>query len=168
MKARINNEITKSFVTLITEDGKNIGEVPIRKALDMARDSNMDLVEVGQNNNKSICKIMNFGKWRFEALKKQKKNKSVKTCIKEIKIRPNIGDNDLDYRAKHIDEFLKGGNKVKLEVIFRGREIQHMRKNGEEILNKLLDKISSSYKFDGNLKINEKSIMVVLMNNDNN
>lgn len=166
MKARINNEIFKSFITLIDEEGKSIGEVPIQQALSSARELNLDLVEVGQSNNKSICKIMDFGKWKYEQLKKQKKNKSVKTCIKEIKIRPNIGSNDLVYRAKHIDDFLKEGNKVKVEVVFRGRELNHMRKNGEDILNKLLDRISSSYKFDGDLKMNDKSIVVILMNNE--
>ena len=159
----INKEIKSSIVLLIDENGKNIGKVGINDALTLAKSVGLDLVEI---NNSScelpVCRIMNFGKWRYEQSKKIKKNTQQKQQIKEIKFRPNTSDNDLIYRAKHADKFLSVGYKVKLTVRFRGREHNHMYKTGKILLEKFLELVKEKYVFDNNTKVEGSCIVLLL------
>jgi translation initiation factor IF-3 len=142
-----------------------MGIVSIREALARAKEEGLDLVEVGKHDaNTSICKIADYGKMKYEKSKKVKKSKqnSKKQVIKEIKFRPNTGDNDLVYRAKQAEEFLKDNNKVKLLVRFRGREVEHIGNTGKTILEKFLKMITVNFKIDENMRMEGKSICILI------
>ena len=124
---RVNEQIRVREVRLIDDEGEQKGIVPTIEALRMARDLDLDLVEVSPNANPPVCKILNFGKYKFEQEKKlrdSKKNQKV-LKLKEIRMQPKIGSGDLDTKAKHVQEFLNEGSKVKVTIRFRGRELAH-------------------------------------------
>ncbi len=126
---RINEQIRVREVRLIDEDGEK-SEVKIistREALELAKERNLDLVEVSPNANPPVCKILDYGKYRYEQekrLRDSRKNQKV-LKIKEIRMQPKIGAGDLDTKAKHVQEFLDEGDKVKVTIRFRGRELAH-------------------------------------------
>ena len=126
---RINEQIRVREVRLIDDEGEK-SEVKIistREALDLAKERNLDLVAVSPNANPPVCKILDFGKYRYEQEKRlrdsRKNQKALK--IKEIRMQPKIGSGDLDTKAKHVQEFLDEGDKVKVTIRFRGRELAH-------------------------------------------
>ena len=124
---RINEQIRVREIRLIDDKGEQKGIVPIIEALKMARERDLDLVEVSPTANPPVCKILDFGKYRFEQekrLRDSKKNQKV-LKLKEIRMQPKIGPGDLDTKAKHVQEFLDEGNKVKVTIRFRGRELAH-------------------------------------------
>ena len=118
---RINTQIRVREVRLIDSDGGQKGIVPTIDALAMARDQNLDLVEVAPTANPPVCKILDYGKYRFEMEKKLRDSKKKQ----EIRMQPKIGSGDLDFKSKHIQDFLNEGNKVKVTVRFKGRELAH-------------------------------------------
>ena len=133
-------------VRLIDEEGNQKGIVPTLEALKLARDSDLDLVEVSPNANPPVCKILDYGKYRFEQEKKlrdSKKNQKV-LKMKEIRMQPKIGSGDLDTKSKHIQEFLNDGCKVKVTIRFRGRELAHTEL-GFDVLNEVLKRLTSAY-----------------------
>jgi translation initiation factor IF-3 len=115
-----------------------VGILPLEEALNLARTSELDLVEVASNADPPVCRIMDYGKYRYEQTKKEKlaKKHQQATRIKEIRLRPNIEDHDLEVKGKHVREFLEHGFKVKASVAFKGREHAH-REFGQEVLGKL-------------------------------
>lgn len=124
---RVNEQIRVREVRLIDDEGEQKGIVPTIEALRMAKERDLDLVEVSPNANPPVCKILNFGKYKFEQEKKlrdSKKNQKV-LKLKEIRMQPKIGSGDLDTKAKHVQEFLNAGDKVKVTIRFRGRELAH-------------------------------------------
>ena len=124
---RVNEQIRVREIRLIDDEGEQKGIVPTLEALKMARDRDLDLVEVSPNANPPVGKILDFGKYRFEQEKKlrdSKKNQKV-LKLKEIRMQPKIGSGDLDTKAKHVQEFLDEGDKVKVTIRFRGRELAH-------------------------------------------
>ncbi|MBQ7969816.1 MAG: translation initiation factor IF-3 [Treponema sp.] len=143
---RINDKIRVREVRLIDEEGNQKGIVPTLEALKLARDSDLDLVEVSPNANPPVCKILDYGKYRFEQEKKlrdSKKNQKV-LKMKEIRMQPKIGSGDLDTKSKHIQEFLNDGCKVKVTIRFRGRELAHTEL-GFDVLNEVLKRLTSAY-----------------------
>ena len=148
---RINEQIRVREVRLIDGEGEK-SEVKIistRDALELAKERNLDLVEVSPNANPPVCKILDFGKYRFEQEKKlrdSKKNQKV-LKLKEIRMQPKIGSGDLDTKARHIQEFLDEGDKVKVTIRFRGRELAHTEL-GFEVLNEVLKRLTSAYNVD--------------------
>ena len=143
---RINDKIRVREVRLIDEEGNQKGIVPTLEALKLARDSDLDLVEVSPNANPPVCKILDYGKYRFEQEKKlrdAKKNQKV-LKLKEIRMQPKIGSGDLDTKSKHIQEFLNDGCKVKVTIRFRGRELAHTEL-GFDVLNEVLKRLTSAY-----------------------
>ena len=165
MDENVNKNIRASEILLIDERGVNLGRVNFRYALNMAIDSNLDLVEVSSGSNGiPVCRIMDFGKWKYEQSKKIKKSRvnSQKQEIKELKFRPNTGDNDLEYRAKQVDQFLQRGCKVKLNVRFKGREQEHMFVTGKILLEKFLKLISIPYCLESSANIEGNSITVII------
>jgi translation initiation factor IF-3 len=143
---RINDKIRVREVRLIDEEGNQKGIVPTLEALKLARDSDLDLVEVSPNVNPPVCKILDYGKYRFEQEKKlrdSKKNQKV-LKMKEIRMQPKIGSGDLDTKSKHIQEFLNDGCKVKVTIRFRGRELAHTEL-GFDVLNEVLKRLTSAY-----------------------
>ena len=124
---RINEQIRVREIRLIDDKGEQKGIVPVLEALKMAKERELDLVEVSPTANPPVCKILDFGKYRFEQekrLRESKKNQKV-LKLKEVRMQPKIGPGDLDTKAKHVQEFLDEGNKVKVTIRFRGRELAH-------------------------------------------
>ncbi|MEE0887516.1 MAG: translation initiation factor IF-3 [Treponema sp.] len=143
---RINEMIRVREVRLIDEEGNQKGIVPTLEALKLAKEKDLDLVEVSPNANPPVCKILDFGKYRFEQEKKlreSKKNQKV-LKLKEIRMQPKIGPGDLDTKAKHVQEFLDEGDKVKVTIRFRGRELAHTEL-GYDVLNEVLKRLTSAY-----------------------
>ena len=143
---RINEQIRVREIRLIDDEGNQKGIVPTIDALRMARDEDLDLVEVSPNANPPVCKILDFGKYRFEMEKKlrdSKKNQKV-VKLKEHRMQPKIGPGDLDTKAKHVQEFLDEGNKVKITIRFRGRELAHTEL-GYGVLQEVLKRLTSAY-----------------------
>ena len=143
---RINERIRVREVRLIDDQGGQLGIIPTVDALRMARERDLDLVEVAPNANPPVCKILDFGRYRFEQEKKlrdsKKKQKVLK--LKEIRMQPKIGPGDLDTKAKHIQEFLDEGEKVKVTIRFRGRELAHTEL-GFDVLKEVLKRLTSAY-----------------------
>lgn len=141
VRARINAEIDCPEVRLINVDGEQAGVVSTSEAMSLAGESGLDLVEVSPTAEPPVCRIMDFGKYRYEQSKKQaeaKKKQSV-VEVKEIKLRPKTEKHDLDFKMKNIRKFLEQGNKVKVTLRFRGREIVYAGTLGAEVLKKIGD-----------------------------
>ena len=135
---RINHQISVPTVRLVKEDGEMVGVVSAREALQMAQEVGLDLVEISPNADPPVCKILDFGKYKYETQKRKnearKKQKVIE--VKEIKMRPGIDDHDYDVKMRSIHRFLDEGDKVKVTMRFRGREMVH-----QEIGMKVLDKV---------------------------
>lgn len=136
--ARINERIRVPQVRVIGEEGEQLGVLDIRDAIRAAREKGLDLVEVAATADPPVCRIIDFGKFQYEAKKKanEAKKKQVTITVKEVKFRPGTDDHDYDYRMKHAREWLDDGDKVKATIWFRGREMTH-RELGARILEKL-------------------------------
>jgi len=126
-RQRVNDEIRANEVRLISSDGEQLGVVPLREALNTAREQGLDLVEVAPNARPPVCKILDFGKFQYLQMKKQREaRKGQKTTeIKEIRLRPKTGDYHAGFKIKRARRFLNEGMKVKVRIQFRGREISH-------------------------------------------
>ncbi len=137
---RINEQIRVREVRLIDNEGNQKGIVPTRQALAMAREAEADLVEVAPQSKPPVCKILDYGKYKFDLEKKnreqKKKQKLVK--LKEVRMQPKIEKHDLAFKTKHVQEFLADGNKVKVTIRFRGREMAHTEL-GRVVLDKLVE-----------------------------
>ena len=128
---------------VIDENGEKKGVVSLNEALDMAFEKKLDLVMVSPNPEMPVCKIMNYGKYKFEQAKREKeaRKKQKSFEVKEIRITPNIDTHDFEFKAKNARKFLEDGNKVKITLKFRGREMNYI-KLGEEVLQKFIDDLS--------------------------
>jgi len=135
---RINDRIRVPEVRVVGEEGEQLGVMDVRDAIRAAREKGLDLVEVAPNADPPVCKIIDFGKFQYEAKKKanEAKKKQVTITVKEVKFRPGTDDHDYDYRMKHARAWLQDGDKVKATIWFRGREMTH-RELGARILAKL-------------------------------
>jgi translation initiation factor IF-3 len=135
-----NRQIRAKEVQLIGDKGEKIGVIAFEEALEKAEENNLDLVLVAPNSKPPVCKIMNYGKYKFEQAKKEKEaKKKQKTLeIKEIRVTPNIEEHDFGFKSKNARKFLEDGNKVKITVRFRGREVNNS-KAGETVLNKFIE-----------------------------
>ncbi len=143
---RVNEMIRVREVRLIDDEGNQKGIVSSLEALKLAKEKDLDLVEVSPNANPPVCKILDYGKYRFEQEKKlrdAKKNQKV-LKLKEIRMQPKIGSGDLDTKAKHVQEFLDEGDKVKVTIRFRGRELAHTEL-GYDVLKEVLKRLTSAY-----------------------
>ena len=129
-------------VRLIGADGAQIGVVPLQQAQDMAREKDLDLVEISPTANPPVCKVMDYGKYVFQQKKKQSeaKKKQKVIVVKEVQFRPRIDDHDFDFKKNNIVRFLQHGDKVKAIIRFRGREMTHMEL-GRAVLDRLLTEI---------------------------
>ena len=139
----INEQIRAKEVQVIDEDGEKLGKHTLNEALDMAFEKKLDLVMVSPNPEMPVCKIMNYGKYKFEQSKREKeaRKKQKSFEVKEIRITPNIDTHDFEFKAKNARKFLEDGNKVKITLKFRGREMNYI-KLGEEVLQKFIDDLS--------------------------
>ncbi|MBQ0017169.1 MAG: translation initiation factor IF-3 [Clostridiales bacterium] len=138
----MNEQIKASEVRLVGEDGEALGIMSLQEAKRLADEKDLDLVEISPNASPKVCKIMNYGKYKYEQVKREKeaKQKQKVAEIKTIRIGLNISEHDIDYRCKQALEFLKDGNKVKLNMMLRGRQNAYAD-NGIETLNGVAQKI---------------------------
>lgn len=140
---RINRQIRAHQVLVIDENGVQRGTMSVPEACRLAEESGLDLVEVSPNANPPVCKILDFGRYRYEMEKKSREAKKNQTVvkIKEIRMQPKIEKHDLETKSKAIAEFLQQGNKVKVSIRFRGRELAHPEL-GKVVLDKILDALT--------------------------
>lgn len=142
-QTRINRNIRAREVRLIDAEGEQVGIVSLAKALATAAEAGLDLVEISPNANPPVCKIMDYGRFKYEQTKKKQEAKKKQTTvqIKEIKVRPKTGDHDLETKIGHIRKFLAKKDKVKITVMFRGREIT-MANQGRDLLTRISETIA--------------------------
>jgi len=140
---RINERIRAQEVRVIDENGRNIGIKPISEALKIASEKGLDLVEIVPDANPPVAKIVDYSRFRYEQERKsrQERKKTKPGYLKEIRFRPNISSHDLEFKINHIREFLDKKYRVKITIMFMGREIEH-RDQGYELFNKIKEKIS--------------------------
>lgn len=140
VQTRVNERIRIREVRLIDEEGQQVGIIPTRDAMEMARSRGLDLVEVAPNAVPPVCRIMDYGKFRYEQSRKERESRRNQHVIelKEVRIRPKIDDHDLETKGRQAAKFLDAGDKVKMTVLFRGREMAHPD-IGKALLDQLAD-----------------------------
>tara|TARA_B100001559_G_scaffold85302_1_gene71028 strand:+ start:202 stop:747 length:546 start_codon:yes stop_codon:yes gene_type:complete len=160
---RSNNRINSPEVQVISSDGENLGIINTNKAISMAKDEGLDLIEIAPNANPPVCKIIDMGKYKYDAQKKanKAKKKQKKIELKEIKLRPVTETHDYNFKLKNALKFLSKGDKVKFTIRFKGREMQHSNL-GHELMNKIKEDIVSHGKVELNPKFDGKQIIMVI------
>ena len=163
MEHQINEEIRDKEVRLIGDDGEQLGILPIQQAQDIAVEKGMDLVKIAPQAKPPVCKIMDYGKFRFEQAKREKearKNQRV-VEIKEIRLTPNIDIGDLNTKVKNACRFLKDGDKVKVSVRFRGREVTHSSL-GQDLLHRFAELCSECSTVEKQPKLEGRQMIMFL------
>lgn len=163
MEHQINEEIRDKEVRLIGDDGEQLGILPIQQAQDIAVEKGMDLVKIAPQAKPPVCKIMDYGKFRFEQAKREKearKNQRV-VEIKEIRLTPNIDIGDLNTKVKNACRFLQDGNKVKVSVRFRGREVTHSSL-GQDLLHRFAELCSECSTVEKQPKLEGRQMLMFL------
>jgi len=137
--------------------------VPLRKALEIAEEKELDLVEIAPQANPPVCKIIDYGKFLYELQKKEKlaKKKQHVTVLKEIRLHPNTDTHDFNFKARHAVNFLESGNKVKASVIFKGRELAY-KEHGKELLERFIEKLSDVAVKENEIKFEGRTMHVIL------
>ena len=160
---RLNERIRVPNVRLIDENGGQVGIVPTSQALQMAREKGLDLMEVAATANPPVCKICDYGKFKYEKKKKEavaRKNQIV-VKVKEVQLRPNTDEHDLAYKIKNAHDFLEEGDKVKFTVLFRGREIAHTEP-GYKMCKEVIEKLADVGVLEMNPKLEGKKLMMIM------
>ena len=159
----INGQIKAKEVQLISDDGEKLGMLPIARALEIAEEKKLDLVLVSPNAQVPVCKIMNYGKYKFEQAKKEKEAKKKQKIqdTKELRITPNIEEHDFGFKAKNAKKFIEDGNKVKITVRFRGRELNNV-KMGENVLNDFAKELEDVAVVEKAPKLEGKNMFIIL------
>lgn len=159
----INRQIRAKEVQLIEDNGQKAGVIPFEEALEKAESKNLDLVLVAPNTNPPVCKIMNYGKYKFEQAKKEKEAKKKQKVyeLKELRITPNTEEHDFNFKAKNARKFLEDGCKVKITVRFRGRELNYV-KQGETILNQFIEELSDIAVSEKRPVLEGKNMFIIL------
>ncbi len=160
---RVNEEIDTRVVRLIASDGENVGIVSFRDALERAYGAGLDLVEISPNASPPVCKILDYGKFKYENQKKRNEARKKQRVIdvKEIKLRPNINDHDYDVKMRSMRRFLDGGDKVKVTLRFRGREMAH-QDLGVVVLERMRNELSDTGKVEQLPKMEGRQMIMVI------
>ena len=150
-------------VSVIGDDGESLGTIPTEEAISMAEDRSLDLVEVAPNANPPVCRIMDYGKHKYKASKKAheaKKNQKV-VHVKEVKFRPNTDQHDFDFKLKHVQRFIENGDKAKVVIFFKGREIIH-REFGQRVLERVAEKTEDIAIIEQSAKQEGRTLVMIL------
>ncbi|HEY3811500.1 MAG TPA: translation initiation factor IF-3 [Acidimicrobiales bacterium] len=160
---RTNDRIRAREVLLIDPDGKQLGIKPLPEALSIARQLDLDLVEVAAEANPPVCRIMDYNRFKYEAAQraKESRRKATSTGIKEMKYRPKIGVGDFDTKTRQVARFLGEGHKVKITIMFRGREMSHPEL-GKRILDQVAETVASVAKVEAAPKLDGRNMIMVL------
>ena len=148
---------------LVDTDGTKLGVRGLPEALSVARDQDLDLVEVAPNANPPVCRIMDYGKFKFDAAQraKESRRKSTNVNVKEMKYRPKIGPGDFDTKTRQVEKFLGQGHKVKVTIMFRGRELSHQER-GLQILDRVAETVGEIAKVEAAPKVDGRNMVMVL------
>ncbi|WP_163571923.1 translation initiation factor IF-3 [Fodinicola feengrottensis] len=160
---RVNDQIRAREVRLVGPEGEQIGIVPIDKALALASDTDLDLVEVAATARPPVCKLMDYGKFKYESAQKAReaRRNQTLTVIKEMKLRPKIDPHDYDTKKGHVERFLKAGDKVKITIMFRGRE-QSRPELGFRLLRKLAEDVEELGYVESQPKQDGRNMIMVM------
>ncbi|MGD8306852.1 MAG: translation initiation factor IF-3 [Ignavibacteria bacterium] len=161
---RVNEDITAKKVRVIDLDGKQLGIFSRQDALKIAEEKGEDLVEIAPQADPPVCKIINYGKFRYEQQKREKlqrKNQAV-SVLKEIRFHPNTDVHDFEFKSKHAINFLSDGNKVKATVLFRGRQMAYTQL-GEELLERFIERVKEFSKVETPVKLEGRNMSVILV-----
>lgn len=159
----INEAIRAREVRVVGADGEQVGIIPLREALQMAQEANLDLVAVAPTAKPPVCRVMDYGKFRYEQSKKEKearKNQKV-ISIKEVRLSPTIEEHDFQTKLRHVQKFLEQGDKVKLSIRFRGRAITHSE-IGKNVLEKLAEQVKDLCIVERSPKMEGRSMLMIL------
>src|ERR1700691_2653062 len=162
-ETRINDRIRARDVRLVDPDGQHLGIRPLPEALNLARQLDLDLVEVAPQANPPVCRIMDYGKYKFDAAQKAKESrrKTTSVGIKEMKYRPKIGIGDFDTKTRQVLRFLDEGHKVKVTIMFRGREVFHPEL-GKKILDRLAERVDGMARVEAEPRLDGRNMVMVL------
>ncbi|QQR80487.1 MAG: translation initiation factor IF-3 [Deltaproteobacteria bacterium] len=162
-EVRVNNRIKVPQVRLIDDKGEQKGVVSTFDALRMAREVGLDLVEISPNSNPPVCKILDYGKYKYDIKKKAHEAKRKQTVIKvkEVKMRPATDDHDIEFKVNHIKRFLEEGDKVKVTVVFKGREMVYQER-GKAVLERVLNEVKDKAKIEQTPNMEGKSMFMLL------
>ena len=160
---KANNRINSPEVQVIASDGENLGIINTNKAISMAKEEGLDLIEIAPNAKPPVCKIIDIGKYKYDAQKKanKAKKKQKKIELKEIKLRPVTETHDYNFKLKNAQKFLSKGDKVKFTIRFKGRELQHSNL-GNDLMNKIQEDIKLVGKVEMNPKFDGKQMIMVI------
>ena len=162
-ETRINGQIRARSVRLISESGDQLGIKHIREAMEYAETRDLDLVEVAANSDPPVVRIMDYGKYKYqkEQARKAARKKQVNVNVREIKLRPKIGDHDFNTKRGHVERFLRGGDKVKVTIMFRGREVQHPEL-GERLLRRLASDLDGLGRVESQPNLDGRNMVMVM------
>lgn len=165
---QINEEIRDKEIRVIADDGEQLGLMSASKALEIASTHGLDLVKIAPSAQPPVCKIMDYGKYRFELAKKEKENRKNQKVIsiKEIQLSPSIDTNDFNTKCNHAVRFLKSGNKVKVMVRFRGREVSHSEL-GEVLLKRFAEQAGEVGSIERQPKLEGRNMIMLLVPKSN-
>ena len=160
---RINEEIRAREVRVNAADGEQLGIMSLRDALDLAEQRHLDLVEIAPKAKPPVCRIMDYGKYLYEQQKREKEAKKRQRVIdvKEVKLRIRIEEHDFDVKTKNAIRFLQGGDKVKVTIMFRGRELTHPEL-GEDLLNKMAEKLQEFATVERKPKLEGRNMIMIV------
>ena len=163
----INEQIRFKEVQVIDDEGNKLDKMSISDAMNLAMDKNLDLVLVSSNPSNPVCKLMNYGKYKFEQAKREKESKKKQKTfeLKELRVTPNIEEHDFNFKVKNAKKFLADGNKVKITVRFRGRELNYV-KLGEQVLNKFSEELSEEATLEKKPLLEGKNMFIILAPNN--
>lgn len=162
----INEQIRFKEVQVIDDQGNKLDKMSINDAMNLAMDKNLDLVLVSSNPTNPVCKLMDYGKYKFEQAKREKESKKKQKTfeLKELRVTPNIEEHDFNFKVKNAKKFLADGNKVKITVRFRGRELNYV-KLGEQVLNKFSEELSEVATLEKKPLLEGKNMFIILAPN---
>jgi translation initiation factor IF-3 len=161
---RVNERITTAQVRVIGEDGEQLGVMEVRRALQLARDAAVDLVEVAPNSDPPVCRLLDYGKLRYLSSKKERESKKGQksTDLREVRFRPNIGSHDLESKTRKVRELILDGSKVKLTVRFRGREAAHQQL-GLAVLKRVADELKEDVRLERAPALEGRALSMILI-----
>ncbi|MDR1871401.1 MAG: translation initiation factor IF-3 [Deltaproteobacteria bacterium] len=162
-RINVNGMIRAPKVRVITDEGEQLGILPLSQAIGAAQEAGLDLVEVAPEADPPVCRIMDFGRYKYQQSKKSSESKKKSTVIetKEIKFRPNSGEHDYQFKLRNIQKFLAEKNKIKVSLMFRGREIAHANL-GRDLLERVIRDVAETGQPDAPPKLEGRSMIMIL------
>ena len=159
----INWEIKAPEVRVIDPDGNQVGVLPVKEAIKIAEERGLDLVEVAPTSQPPVCRIMNYGKYKYQQSKRTQEARKHQTVIhiKEVKVRPRTEEHDFQFKLRHVKRFLDEGNKVKISILFRGREIAHPE-FGKELLNRFIEGVKDVIVIEQSPRLEGRNMVMIL------